>query len=48
LTYSAEGRSFTWTEYQAYLVAKIEELKLMIDNEQDGEEIVEEVSQLYP
>lgn len=47
-TYSVDGRSYSWTEYQAFLIEKIRELKVDIDNEQDGDDIVVEVSQLYP
>jgi len=39
--YSLDGQSFDWLGYQEYLVAKIRELKMMID-EEDDDDIVEE------
>lgn len=46
-TYSVEGRSYSWTEYQQFLIEKLRELKKDIDDEQDGDDIVEEVSRVF-
>lgn len=39
--YSVDGQTFDWLGYQEYLVAKINELKFMIDAE-DDDDICEE------
>jgi transposase InsO family protein len=47
-TYSDNGQSYSWKEYQEFLIERIRQLKIDIDNEQDGDDIVEEISQYYP
>lgn len=44
-TYSIDGESWSWTEYQVFLIEKIAELKGLISGE-DDDDIVEEVSEM--
>ena len=46
-TYSVDGQSYSWQQYQEFLIAQIRALKVDIDNEQDGDDIVEEISQMW-
>lgn len=44
-TYSIDGETWSWTEYQQYLIKAIAEMKLLIEGE-DDDDIVEELSEM--
>lgn len=44
-TYSIDGESWSWVEYQTFLIDKISTLKTLITSE-DDDDIVEELSEM--
>lgn len=48
-TYNVDGQSFSWTEYQKFLLESIDDLnKRIADADEDGDGIVEEITEYLP